>query len=84
MFVEGKFFSKRADVSALTRRLCDFECEAAKSNIEDYSNKISHWELSDIWAMLETLSSDGLPPDLSNKVRLMGGNHPLNNLNFAD
>ena len=56
LFVEGKFFSNRSDISAMARKLAGYEQDAA-SRVDD---EIMHWELSDIWTMIETL--DGAIP----------------------
>lgn len=52
LFAEGKFFSNRSDITAMARKLAGYERDAA-AKVDD---EIVHWELSDIWTMIETLS----------------------------
>ena len=56
LFAEGKYFSNRVDIAQMARRLAQYEQDEA-SRLTD---EAIHWDLHDIWAMIETL--DGAIP----------------------
>ena len=58
LFAEGKFFSNRSDIMSMARKLAGYERDAA---VRVNNEEIVHWELSDIWNMIETL--DGAIPE---------------------
>ena len=54
LLTEGKHFSQRCDVSGMARRIAAYEDDAAGR--ADYEE--AHYELADIWSMIETLDRE--------------------------
>jgi len=57
LFAEGKYFSNRVDIAQMARRLAYHEQDLASKAMDGNT----HWELHDIWAMIETLDG-AIPP----------------------
>ena len=58
LFAEGKFFANRSDIMSMARKLAGYERDAA---VRVNNEEVIHWELHDIWTMIETL--DGAIPE---------------------
>jgi hypothetical protein len=56
LYAEGKYFSRRADVASMAKKLVAFEKDMA----HDAKNEAERWEFYDIWKMIEML--DGAIP----------------------
>ena len=51
LYAEGKYISEREDLSQMARKIADLEQDLASK----VQNNVIHWELHDIWMMIQTL-----------------------------
>ncbi len=56
LYAEGKYFSGRADIASMAKKMAAVEKDMAHRA----HNEAEHWELYDMWKMIEML--DGAIP----------------------